>query len=215
MKNLLTFIFLTVSVSSFGQEKQNKDDSSNKVCIKIAPLALIDIYSGSSYRIGTEFKLYKNFSLALEGGGYLKNYNGMKDIKGYTFKTELKKYLKSKYENVGNYISLEYFYKRQSYNFSDSILIAPYYYKAYNVNKYITCLTIKYGVMAVSKSNFILDVFVGVGIRFKNVGCTLTEEEMKHRKDYNDSQSQPFMNGCDKVIYPNFDAGVKVGYRIK
>ena len=213
MKNtILIFCLLLVSMVSHGQDN-NENYGSNKICIKVAPLALLDTYGGSSYRGGTEFKLFNNFSFALECGSYFRNINGLTNIRGYTIKSELKFYLDRNEKNTGRYFSMEYFYKRQNYNFTDSFQGPTTYFKTYNINKYITALTIKYGVLEVSKKGFLFDAFVGLGIRFRNVTTNLNNGE--EEKCLEDSQITYFENTTFYKIVPNIDLGIKIGYRIR
>ncbi len=186
----------------------------SRFSIKIAPLPLIDLYSGSSYRIGTEFKVYKNAALYLEGGSYFPRFNGLTNVHGYTAKAEAKVYLNRQQKTGGTYVSLEYFYKQQSYDWGDSIKLTPAYYKKYNLNKHINCVTAKFGVQYVYFNRIIVDVFAGIGVRYKNVKSTLNQNEVGHLNT-GDSMSEPFMDETGKLWRPNFDVGVKVGLLIK
>ncbi len=210
----MLILVIGLPITHFGQVVKEQIFAGNNISITIAPLSLLDIYSGSSYRFGTEAKIIKNFSLFIEGGGYFKNFNGMENVKGFIGKIEIKKYLNSRLKNVGNYISIEFSHKQQSYLLSDSITYFLTYEKNYDLTKTVNSFSIKYGLMGIEKSNFLVDIFLGIGVRFKNTNCSLTEYEMKNRIEYNDSQSQSLMNSCGEFIYPNFILGIKLGYRI-
>jgi hypothetical protein len=63
------------------------------LCVKIAPLAILDIYNGMSPRIGIEYKLKHNYALYNEIGTYFPNPNGMHNNRGILGKLEFKWYV--------------------------------------------------------------------------------------------------------------------------
>lgn len=192
---------LLSSLLSYAQEEKPK------LCVRLTPLSLIDLYSGSSYRGGLEFSLGKHTSLYQEAGGYFKNFNGLSNIQGYVLKSQFRFYPDPK-ESV--YIALEYFYKRQSYTFGDSLTSPFSRYTDFSVDKYITAITIQSGTAFPLNDRIRLEVFGGIGVRFKNVHNTLTDEEESKCFYMNDSMSLPLMNKEKKGIVPNLDFGVKV-----
>jgi hypothetical protein len=215
MKLLFVFFFLLLGVVGHAQMQSETNVHRNRLSVFIDPLPLLDTYSGSSYRGGFEMKAVKRFAVCLEGGGYFRNFNGLHDVRGYVFKAEVKHYLSPELENMGLYLSAEYFYKRQGYSFSDTIDATPDYPRAYRMEKYITACNLKIGVMTVERWNIVLDAYAGLGIRVKHTSSDLTAYEREHRKFYNDSQSDPLVNGVGNFIYPNLVAGFKIGYCIR
>ena len=222
MKNtIFIFCLSLISIVSRGQDTGggNYNYGINKLCVTVSPLALMDLWTGPSYRGGAEFKVYKNFSIAFEGGKYFPNALELFiNNQGFTINTELKYYIERKNTNTGAYVSLEYFYKEQNYNFYDSfygkhlspLIDGPTYFKTFNVSKYVTALTAKIGGMAVSKYNFVFDGYIGLGIRFKNAISSLDKDD----KPKDDSESLSVINWFGKLILPNFELGVKIGYKI-
>lgn len=212
MKNKIVVIFLLLLVlRSFGQ-----DSIDNKLCIKIAPLALLDIYSGMSPRIGVEYKLKRNISLYNEIGTYVPNQNSNTNIKGFLSKIELKAFLNRSGKTINHYISSEIFYKQQTYDSYDSISQnSSYYLKNYSVSKKAACLTLKYGFLKVFKFNLVLDAFVGLGVRFKFVESTLTNYENSNIKPEGSYSANIALSKAGNFTLLNLDMGIKIGYRIK
>ena len=212
MRIVILIIFLISIKIICGQ---SIDTINNKICIKLAPLAYLDIYSGMSPRIGIEFKVKNTFAIYNEIGTYISGSNSMQVNKGILTKIEFKKYFNYDALTSGNYVSAELFYKHQSFRMTDSIFVKTKYEKEYSVTKDVSCLTIKYGKLYLYKYRFIVDIFVGLGLRYKNSTSTLTSEENKHIVPVGDYHLNLFVSEAGKFFYPNFDAGVKIGYRIK
>ena len=53
---------------------------SHNAHIRFAPLSLLDFYSGSSYKVGFEAKLFNRASIYADAGGYLRNFNVWKNF---------------------------------------------------------------------------------------------------------------------------------------
>jgi len=100
MKYILTFFFILIAFNGICQ--------TNKVLIKISPLALVDEVGFPAIQAGVEFMLSKNMSLYSElGVKYRKGYYEFADTsflspKGFKIKTELRHYFKNK-DNPGFY----------------------------------------------------------------------------------------------------------------
>lgn len=228
MRTLIILIFFSTSL--FGQKDSTSklkwyekdhplfgwlipDSTVNSlICVKIAPLSNLGIYTGPSFRAGVEYKVKNKVSFYNEFGWfYLYGQGGLT-------KFEIKKYLNHSDLNVGNYLSVELFYKYQQYNTSDTIGFinssnsVTKYNKDYFVSKNVECLTIKYGSMIVLKYGIVVDFFVGLGIRLKQSHNTLTSDENKHIQNSSDYGPNQITNYAGNNIYPNIDAGIKIGY---
>ncbi len=187
----------------------------SSICVKTAPLSNLGIYTGPSFRAGIEYKIKNKISFYNEFGWfYLYGQGGLT-------KFEIKKYLNQHDLNAGNYLSVELFYKYQQYNTSDTIGFinssntVTKYSKDYFVSKHVECLTIKYGSMTVYKFGIVVDLFVGLGIRIKQANNSLTANENNHIQHSSDYGPNVFTNEAGFKVYPNFDAGIKVGYNFK
>lgn len=183
-----------------------------RVIIKAAPISLLNGYDGPSARMGVEYKLKDNFNLYNELGYFFYN-------TGIITKVELKKYVSNLYAesfimSSREYISFEFAFKRQEYGTGDSIYgNAGQYYKDFNVRKSVECLTVKYGTLLVYKRGLTIDLFIGAGIRLRQ-GCNTLEksESIKSSSDYGPNV---FTNYAGRMIFPNVDIGVKIGFGVK
>jgi hypothetical protein len=185
----------------------------NRICIKTAPFAFIDVYNGSSPRIGMEFRSKSSvYAIYNEIGTYFRNSKEKSNIEGFLVKCELKKYIK-KFTN--KFFSIEFFYKHQSYDTFDSIEIQPYYLKYYHVSKNVYCLTFKYGSTQMGNNRFIGEAFVGIGIRYKLTKSTLTHDENNYIMPSVWHPRNIMINQAGHFLYPNIDLGIKIGYCIK
>ena len=218
MKKILLIILLINSSIFYSQVINNID---NKFSLKFNPLALIDPFGGYSFRIGSEFKIYKNYAMSIELGKYVnyaENYSIRDNVQGYIIKPEIKYYLYNNNLTSGNYFSLEYQYKETSFNYSDSIRIAPQptYSKDYKINKTINVINLKFGQLKVYQKRFLYEWFVGAGIRFCKGYNSLSEIENNsiltgenHGSDIGSGQRNI------NYVLPNFTVGFKIGYSFK
>jgi len=191
-----------------------KQEIDSKICIKLSPLSFIDIYNGTTARIGVEYKLKYNYSIYNEIGTFIPSENNKNS--GILARCEFKSYLNNDDIINGPYVSVELFYKNQSYNTTDSIRSTINYSKDYTVSKNVGCITIKYGFMQVCKYRFVIDGYVGLGIKGKIVNSSLTEEENNNIMSSDDSYNINLLVSQDGTfIRPNVDIGFKIGYRIK
>lgn len=224
MKIKVTSILVLCACLAYGQRDSLR---SNKFCIEIPPLSYIDVYSLPTYQVTAEMGLYRNFSLCIEGGGYF-GINGsgvfssagrISDVKGYMAKAEIKIYTNAKHISNGSYISLEGVYKKQSFNWQDSIHLTPPYLTTFRDYKNIYCLNIKIGRSEIDKSGIIFDEYFGLGVRFRNVNSTLTPQQVGALKYDDDSNYDSGLTGQEvipgKNVYPNIVLGFKIGYCIR
>ena len=214
MKFILPFLLLLSFSKSYGQVNRND----TKLSIHTTPLSLIDYYSGMYFGFGGEVQAYKNIYIGTTIGYYIPKYNGLKDAKGWNYKPEIKLYINKKqnYDIIQkDYLSVEFFYKNQTYSVSDSIWITESEkdFKNYSLTKYISAWSIKYGGVMYFKSGFLFEYYFGLGRRNKNVITSLTKEE-DNSIDY-EPENSSFYNGSGKSITANFIFGIKVGFIIK
>lgn len=215
-KTIFVLLFALFFLKSIGQSESQMD---NKVCLEIAPISLLDSYNGSSLRLGSEIKLKNNFSIYSELGTFLPHsiFNSFwfRQNKGVLIREEFKCYLNKKSVTSGLYNSIELFYKYQSYSTTDTINIQPNYKKDYKVHKNVYCATLKFGELLMYESGFVVDLSVGIGIRFKFANSTLAQEENANILGIGDNSTNIIVNKAGHFISPNFLIGIKLGYRIK
>lgn len=212
--SILLFTFLINSATG-----QSDTLIENKFCLMTTPLSLIDCYSGSSIRLGAEIKLHDNLSFYSELGTFLPhsliNSYWFRENSGFLIKEELKYYLNNRKFTSGDYCSIELFYKSQSYTTTDSIKLQPRYSQDYNVSKNVYCATLKFGELTVFKNGLIMDVALGLGARFKFSNSTLTDKENENILGIGDYSTNILANKAGTFVSPNFQVGIKLGYRIK
>ena len=224
MKKIILLLLILFSKVIFSQEIRNEWKEDLKLWVNTAPLALIDAFAGPSYRLGFEFKLYRNVSLSLEAGKYYSyDVKGglalpQKGIHGFIIRPEIKFYLNDEKNTLGNYIAIEYLHKEITFNYTDSIAIKPMpkYEKTYTIYKAINCFSFKYGEVSIIKKHFVFEWYVGAGIRIAKGNTTLTSDEEAHilaGENHGDiigaGQRSP------TYILPNLNFGIKLGYKIK
>jgi len=191
----------------------------SRFCVEIAPLSWLINLEGYSYQIGGEYKLSNNFSAYVAGAGYFPEGDGDRctDLKGYNGRIEIKYYLNR--EVNGYYFSIEGMHKKEEFNWQDSIHFAIPYLTTYRVFKDVSCLTLKFGCQFLHKSRIVIDLYTGLGIRFKNIMTTLTSQQANALNSSDDNQYDsdeiPFFAWPGKSILPNIEAGFKIGYQIK
>ena len=217
MRTLIVLLILISSEFCFAQDpkKEGIETVDSKVCLKFAPMSLLDGYHGASIRIGIEYKLKNALSLYNEIGTFVPNSFGKKNNQGALTKIELKRYLNKTNETSGEYFSVESFIFYQSYNIDDTINLKPKYARNFNVYKGVSCLTFKFGELTSFKCGLTIDAFAGLGIRFKSSHNSLNDEENNNIVsvgDYGDNISE---EKAGKFVWPKIDLGVKVGWRLK
>jgi hypothetical protein len=223
MRTIILFIILISTKIVCGQKDSVVD---NRFCINTAPLSFIDVFGGNSYRIGLEYKLYKNIAHSIEIGKYF-NYSAKGfftplkiNPQGFIIRTSLKYYLNKKSRTVGDYLSIEYLYKNITFDYLDSIRIKPnpVFQKQYTIHKEISAVTIKYGSTKIFKNRFVIDLYAGIGARFFTKGySTLTPEE---EAGVLTGENHDDLVGGGQRVYkdfwiPNLNAGIKLGFRVK
>jgi hypothetical protein len=117
---------------------------------------------------------------------------------------------------LNSYISIELFYKHQSYGILDSIKGTPKnYLKQFWVTKDVGCFTLKYGSLKCYKHHFIVDKFIGIGLRQKNASSSLSNIENDNIKPSGDYSLNIFANRAGVLTFINIDIGIKIGYCLR
>lgn len=184
-----------------------------KLIFKAAPLSLLNGYDGPSARVGVEYKLDENLNLYNEIGYFFMNTGAIAKVELKSYLNEL--YAENKFMSSRDYVSFEFSFKRQEYRTGDSVFVNPgkYYYKDFNVRKSVECFTVKFGTLFVYKGGLTVDLFMGAGIRIRQ-GCNSLngEENIKSSSDYSPNV---WTNYAGRMVFPNVDIGVKIGFGAK
>ncbi len=186
----------------------------NRLNVRMAPLSFIDFYSGSCYKLGFEVRTFRQFSITGDFGGYFRNFNGFKNFSGYNVDIGLRYYLNKNYINQRFYLMLNYFYKNQGFDFTYFVQEETANKTEFRTQKYVTCMNVNFGWLKLYKNRFVLDLFAGIGVRYKKVNSTLSEQKFQTGNVYSDSQSLFFVLTPGKFIYPNINVGLRIGLRL-
>jgi len=211
MRFIAVICFL-ISVSCFGQKAANYD---NRVCVKISPLSCVTPYVGPCAKLSVEYKVKNRIAFQHEGGVFFYS------SKGYETKFEVKRYIDQRTFVHGRYISVEFFYKYQSYTTPLFVDTADPYEQNYivlqpfDVTKNCQSLSFKFGQLNVFKWGFITDVFCGIGIRFQQVRNSLSETTNSQLPPTSDYGPNLILDKARNSVYPNIVLGVKIGFRVK
>jgi len=217
IRGLLSLFLIVLGNSVYSQKDTLRD---NIIILTLAPIALVDIFDGASYRPGLEFKLRKNISFSVEAGGYLKYIRLSKiDPEGYFVKPVIKYYLNRSHRIGGRYIALEYQFKKQNYEFKDSLEVNDIRFeKQYPIRRTVNSVSVKYGDLINYGKHFILEWYCGAGVRIMRSGSQLTPDEQDGLLTGTENGcifSDEFIRRPGNRVYPNFLVGLKIGYRIK
>jgi hypothetical protein len=190
----------------------------NNFIVNFSPLALADVFDGASLRVGVEVRLHRNIALALEGGYYLTYLKATKiNPHGYLFRPSIKRYLNGQ-NCSGKYIALEYQYKNQEYDFRDSIVVnTSHFEKQYAMTRKVHSLVFKYGNLKNIRKHLVLEWYCGVGIRYIRSYSDLTPEEeggILTGEEGDCPIQEDFIRLTGTRIFPDFHAGIKIGYKI-
>lgn len=210
---VLLIVFFLTSGNIVAQQK----NTDNIIILNVAPLALVDYFDGASLRFGAEFKIKNNISFTIENGQYLRYLKSTKiNPSGYLIRPSLKYYL-NRNHCYGKFIALEYQYKNQHYDLRDSIEYSSINFdKQYSMQRIVHFVVFKYGNMINFGKNFIFEWYAGIGIRYIRSYSSLTEEEKNSIIPDSECPIQKdFIRQSGTLLYPDFKAGIKIGYKIK
>jgi hypothetical protein len=188
---------------------------SNRLNIRFAPFSLIDFYNGSCYKGGMEIQMMKRYSVFVDAGGYVKNFNVFKNYTGHIIEVGLKRYFHQDAELRGPYFGLNFSYKDQAFDFEDSIpTLSGNQILKYRTHKFVTCGNFIFGNSTVIRNRWFIDVYGGLGLRVKQVNSSAEKSQIDKGLAYGDSMSLYFIVTPGKFIYPNLHFGFRFGYRL-
>ncbi|WP_298140649.1 hypothetical protein [Flavobacterium sp.] len=219
MKKIALFIFLLFTFCTYAQKQNNTYNSDSKLNVFIAPLPLIDVFDGSSIRLGVDFKVNRKFRAAIESGTYFSTIDAYKiNPRGFIIKPEIKFKV---YENDHSkqFIGIEYQYKEQSYDFKDSISVVEgvNYEMQYKINRKMNCISLKCISLQNLSEKITFEYFFGIGIRFLRSKNNLSDEENDGILDdeiHGGTQAEYQIRPIGKINTVNLIAGIRFGYKI-
>jgi hypothetical protein len=159
-----------------------------------------------------ECKVFREYAITAEYGGYLPHFNKLVNVKGSLIEVGIRRYFWECYDHNGGYFSLNYRYKEQSFGYHDNFKSTIPYSKDYKVQKYVNCINFNIGTCSTSDRGFVFDAYVGVGIRIKGVGSSVSLDELKNGEEFSHSPALRFMVKPGSFIWPNLGIGIRVGF---
>lgn len=204
--SILAALFSAVFVNT---AKADSIPVRKRVSLQIAPLALIDFYNGSSYKLGAEIRLSRRFYVSADFGGYFPNFNGLKNMKGGNVDFRIK----YRFPNSNSSISIQYFYKKQSFEYHDSYEEKPDVPVVVYTRKQVNCINVNYENKVFDRKWGYINVFAGLGIRFRDVHSSFeTHHDFDKLVEGGDSQSLYFVLIPGQNTWLNLNAGVRLGF---
>jgi hypothetical protein len=240
MKNFLFISFsILLSIKALGQEPVAKAPAEKpSPIIKFAPLSILD--KTATYQFGVEYFLTNRKSLQGEIGygsssiDFLTAANPKKDERTIRFRGEYRIYTSAipalfKRELNKDYMAFEFLYKNHSYLNNQEFgrdcngSLGCNYYEKFEFTQQTQSFAghFKYGSQLFSKSGFVIDAYVGVGLRITdvqtiglpdNLGGVSNSSSSFLSYNYN-SQYFPTQKGLYRSI--SLAAGLKIGLSTK
>jgi hypothetical protein len=217
-------LILVVMACALFSHGQADSITQSRIWIKTNPIDYVLGYNGKIANLGIECRLAPNYSLASELGFYYSISNSSETFfnnTGLRIKEEIKHYSAKNSGKWLGYYSLELAYGNHSFDRTDSLLyITPPnsyegYTKLYHVSKEFYGLLVQRGFIRQFPCGFILELYVGIGLRYNQVKSNLSADELAHRS-FGDS-TLPFDLSLQEGnhIVPRINLGVKVGFRVR
>ncbi len=205
----LSILAVLFSAAFVNTAKADSIPHRKRVSLQIAPLALIDFYNGSSYKLGTEIRLSRRFYVSVDFGGYFPNFNGLKNMKGGNVDFRIK----YRFPNSNSSISIQYFYKKQSFEYHDAYEEEPDVPIVVYTRKQVNCINVNYENKILDQKWGYINMFAGLGIRFRDVRSSFeTHHDFDKLVEGGDSQSLYFVLIPGQNTWLNLNAGVRLGF---
>jgi hypothetical protein len=220
MKRSILIILCLLALQARAQQHDTarKYDISKRIFIE--PFALIDVYNSSSLRIGVEWPVVKDFcSIYCVWGQYL--YQASAEFGVYA-RAGVKLYPYTLFRKQPPYkpmyISLQFFYKSQSFSVLDNIEIAnnkPGPDVTYDVRKKSMGVHLEMGEVIAYK-RLCLEPYFGVGVRLSTVVNSVSDSFFHQLYDIQEG----FVNGIGNAtktneLLPSMTLGVRLSYLFK
>lgn len=209
-------LFLAFSVGISAKAQISREVGGPKAALLVNPTALIDVYGGGSIRAGIEARIKGRWSAYGEGGWYYPNFSVYENAKGGSFRVEGKRYFhaeergKEAQNRFNGYLAAGYFFKSQQFNTTDTIDSGIV---TYPIEKTVHAIAFKLGGLHETR-RFVLDSYIGVGVRHKRTVLGLTTEEADERHFANDSEGFSLVLGKSNNYLPHFEAGIRLGIKL-
>ncbi|MNV27067.1 hypothetical protein D3C71_1182040 [compost metagenome] len=205
----LTILIWLFSAALCSTAKADSIPHQKRVSLQIAPLALIDFYNASSYKLGTEIRLSRSIYVSADFGGYFSNFNGLRNMRGGNVDFRIK----YRFPNSNSTISVNYFYKKQSFEYHDSYEEEPDVPIVVYTRKQVNCINVNYEHKVLDDKWGYINLFAGLGVRFREVHSSFeTHHDFDRLVKGGDSQSLYFVLIPGQNTWLNVTFGLRMGF---
>ncbi|TSJ47578.1 hypothetical protein [Fluviicola chungangensis] len=212
MKQIRSILVVTVFLVGFS--KTTLADTiipkRERMSLQISPLSFLDFFNGSSYKLGTEVRIFRTFYFSINGGGYFPNFNALKNMKGGNLDFRIK----YRFPHSNSAVSISYFYKKQSFEYHDAYEEEPDVPITVYTRKTVSCFNLNYEhrVGQLFRKGYI-DVFAGFGMRLRDVKSSFeTKHDFDRLVNGGDSQSLYLVLIPGQKTWFNLNFGLRLGY---
>ena len=219
MKATVLGILLFVSFSCPAQQ--------GKLLLKFSPMALVDDVSFPTVQAGVELKLSDKISWYNEAGIKYRNStfddtdSGFVGRGGFKIKSELRYYFNKKRASgfEGGYVAAAVFFTADRHNTGIDwhvINDTTGHADVFGVNKKVAGLNLLYGKQISLTKKWLLDVYGGAGLRYRNIRTVNKEyDKTIHGLNGPIDLNIPFIRSkIDATTNAAFTAGISAGVRI-
>lgn len=220
-RNILVLLILFASINiSRSQNTGAYDDGSRDyyspneiLSISASPLALIDTYNGSAYKLGVSFRPVYWMRLSADAGGYLKQFSNtitlFDGMSGYHFRSSIGIPSGALDNDIG--FGLSYYYKRQAFSYEGRTVTDPMDYIG-NVTKFAHSYNAYISGDVELSSRFYIELRAEVGVRYREI-----TNSHSHLVRDTDGWVDSWFSGRiinQKRFIPNFNISVRLNYSI-
>jgi hypothetical protein len=208
---LLLWAFFASQKVTFAQSEQARSyiPPQEIFSVTFAPVALIDVYAGSSYRIGIRIRPTQDFLLSADYGTYFEKFSERftfwEELEGQNFRCQPMVY---PFEDKRYSLGIEYHYKEQHFCYHDSIPDEPRF-KA-QVDKRIQSLHLIGAFDHFVSSRFFFNFQLGLGIRHQDT-VNSHHYSLTDSVEWWDSMSAITIESANRYV-PSFSGAFRLGF---
>ncbi len=179
MRVILFFILISVSISTFAQDKSKENPWVASLTGAILPLPEfnVGIQPGIMYKFNDRISLLTEITLRV--GNKADADSEAVDKKYLRIQPELRYNLRSKKRIRNDYLGFRFSYASRSFSDVNGGFYATqnpgdegFFYDRAKINSPVVTSSIQYGTILSSSKRFSIDVFIGLGLRFVNTEYT-------------------------------------------
>ncbi|GAB5418324.1 MAG: hypothetical protein Crog4KO_15720 [Crocinitomicaceae bacterium] len=181
--------------------------------IAVSPLALIDSYNGSAYKLGFSLRPSRSLRLTADAGGYVpglsSSVSDFDNLSGYHFRSSFG--LTSASNASGHAFGLSYQYKRQDFTYEGKTVPSPIDYVG-AVSKYAHSYNLYYARDLRLGLRFFLEFRAEAGVRYREI-FNSHNDLVSDTEGWRDSWFSGRITNQKRLI-PNFAITVRLNYSV-